>query len=216
MVSSKAVSNVQSSKRGIGFGHSPASTNQNLTSSGEELSASDLNQQDPSQDAVAHPVVVTLLLAGGHEYQLLLAHDAPPLKQLFAVLMDPPEKRRSRLFQLPVQTDSGEAEEHSGPEAALCFTGDRLVGIVTDPPIYIQQPAHPPSETVPPQPTLVEEPIATAVTAVTAQPASSRSHYSVIASPERESSLGAGVIPSRYIQLTNFLDSTLHQQILDY
>ncbi|NEP46595.1 MAG: proline hydroxylase, partial [Okeania sp. SIO2H7] len=48
------------------------------------------------------------------------------------------------------------------------------------------------------------------------QPASSRSHYSVIASPERESSLGAGVIPSRYIQLTNFLDSTLHQQILDY
>ena len=211
MVSSKSVSNAQSSrKRGAGFGRSPKSNNQGLTSSGEELLDVEPAPTEPAQDTVASPVVVTLLLAGGHEYQLILDQDAPPLKRLFAVLMDPPEKRRSRLFQLPVQTETGDDEERNGPEAALCFTGDRLVGIVTDPPIYIQQPTNQSTETAPQKTAQAES------TAATAQSASSSSHYSVIASPEREKTLGAGVIPSRYIQLTNFLDSDLHQQILDY
>ena len=41
-------------------------------------------------------------------------------------------------------------------------------------------------------------------------------HYAVVVSPERESNLAPGVIPSRYIQLTHFLNNDLHLRILDY
>ena len=210
MVSSKSVSNAKSSsKRGAGFGHSSKSEKHRSINDGDGQSDSKLDEEKDSPDGAEQIVVVTLLLAGGHEYQLVLDQDAPPLKQLFSVLMDSPEKRRSRLFQLPVHTDSEEDEDRTGPEAALCFTGDRLVGIITDPPIYIQQPQTQQPDTDPERSTQPQTGYASTSTA-------NSTHYTVIASPERESTLAAGVIPSRYIQLTNFLDSDLHRRILDY
>lgn len=158
-------------------------------------------------------IVVTLLLSGGHEYQLVLEPESPSLRQLFAVLTQPPEKRGHRLFQLPVYSGGDEATDGSGEqgpqEAAICFTGDRLVGIITDPPIYISQPETPP-ETPSIQQSAQSNPNQTQPS-LTPGP-----HYAVVASPEREQSLAAGVIPSRYIQLTNFLSSDLHHRILNH
>lgn len=167
-------------------------------------------EEDPREDKQSEDkqdVIVTLLLAEGHEYKVCLRQNAPSLKQLFAVLMEPVEKRHRRLFQLPVQATDSIQDKHGSPAAALCFTGDRLIGLITDPPIYIQHSnqqieAQSESDQSPPN--------------THPQETSKNTHYAVMVSPERERSLAAGVIPSRYIQLTHFLQPDLHDQVLEY
>ncbi|NJN86503.1 MAG: proline hydroxylase [Leptolyngbyaceae cyanobacterium SL_7_1] len=73
-------------------------------------------------------VDVTVLLTGGHQYHLVLSPDAPLLVQLFEVMLDQTGQAAEQLLQLPL--DRG--------RSMLCFRGDRLVGLVTDPPIVIQ------------------------------------------------------------------------------
>lgn len=84
---------------------------------------------DPDFDAIAE-IAVTVLLDGGHEHTLLLPPDAPLLQQLFELVLDRSPNRPQRLIQVPIQEG----------QAMLCFPGDRLVGLVTHPPIVVQSP----------------------------------------------------------------------------
>ncbi|MGK7920470.1 MAG: 2OG-Fe(II) oxygenase [Trichodesmium sp.] len=78
---------------------------------------------------VPQEVKVQLLLIGGHQYTIYLKSDAPLLKLLAKVLLSKHQKvENSTLFQIPL------AEGHS----ALCFPSEHLVGMVTEPPIYLQ------------------------------------------------------------------------------
>jgi len=74
-------------------------------------------------------VKIQLLLTGGHQYTIYLKSDAPLLQLLAKTLLSKHQKiENSTLFQIPL------AEGHS----ALCFPSENLVGIVTEPPIYLQ------------------------------------------------------------------------------
>ena len=81
-------------------------------------------QQIPNQ------VEVTLLLSGGQEYTLSVPTQDLLLRQLFEVVMDWEGKRVKRLFQVPIQQG----------QAMLVFPCDRLVGLITNPPMVVQQP----------------------------------------------------------------------------
>lgn len=121
-------------------------------------------------------VDVTVLLTGGHQYQLMLQPDSPLLVQLFEVMLDPAGNAAQQLFQLPL--DRG--------RSMLCFRGDRLVGLVTDPPIVIQPQAMSP-ETMQPQ----------------VRQAQSRSGLN-------------DLLLSSYVQLDQFLSPTDHARLLEY
>ncbi|MEP0910091.1 2OG-Fe(II) oxygenase [Leptolyngbya sp. GB1-A1] len=73
-------------------------------------------------------VKVTLLLSGGQQYQVAIQSENPLLEQLFEVLADWEGKRVRRLFQVPLNQG----------QAVLAFPCDRLVGMVTEPPIVMQ------------------------------------------------------------------------------
>ncbi len=82
----------------------------------------------PSQN-VPQEVKIKLLLTGGHQYTIYLKSDAPLLQLLAKILLSKHQKtENSTLFQIPL------AEGHS----ALCFPSEHLVGMVTEPPIYLQ------------------------------------------------------------------------------
>lgn len=87
-----------------------------------------------SQQFESKDVKVQLLLTGGHQYTVYLKSDAPVLHSLLTTIVARAYNQESAghshsLFQIP--TDEG----HS----ALCFSSDRLVGVVTEPPVWIQQ-----------------------------------------------------------------------------
>ncbi|NEQ73778.1 MAG: proline hydroxylase [Okeania sp. SIO2C9] len=74
-------------------------------------------------------VKINLLLTGGHQYTIYLKSDAPLLQLLAKTLLSKHQKtENSTLFQIPI------GEGHS----ALCFPSEHLVGMVTEPPIYLQ------------------------------------------------------------------------------
>jgi Rps23 Pro-64 3,4-dihydroxylase Tpa1-like proline 4-hydroxylase len=74
-------------------------------------------------------VKIQLLLVGGHQYTIYLKSDAPLLQLLAKTLLSKHQKtENSTLFQIPL------AEGRS----TLCFPGEHLVGMVTEPPIYLQ------------------------------------------------------------------------------
>lgn len=77
-------------------------------------------------------VKVKILLAGGHQCTVTLKSDTPLLHSLVKTLVDRTNQTAgfSTLFQIPI--DEG--------RSALCFPGEHLVGLVTEPPIYLQQP----------------------------------------------------------------------------
>jgi SM-20-related protein len=81
-------------------------------------------QQIPDQ------IEVTLLLSGGQEYTLSVPTQDLLLHQLFEVVMDWEGKRARRLFQIPIRQG----------RAMLTFPCDRLVALITNPPLAIQQP----------------------------------------------------------------------------
>ncbi|WP_088891493.1 2OG-Fe(II) oxygenase [Leptolyngbya ohadii] len=87
-------------------------------------------------------VKVTLLLSGGQQYQVAIQSGNPLLGQLFEVMADWEGKRVRRLFQIPINQG----------QAVLAFPCDRLIGIVTEPPIVMQTQSNPPIAAAPNQP----------------------------------------------------------------
>lgn len=88
--------------------------------------------QSALQQFESKDVKVQLLLTGGHQYTVYLKSDAPVLHSLLTTIVARAYKQESAchtLFQIPI--DAG----HS----ALCFSSDNLVGVVTEPPIWVQQ-----------------------------------------------------------------------------
>lgn len=84
-----------------------------------------------SQPVEPKDVNVTILLAGGHQCTLALQSDAPLLHDLLTAVVARSQKQAdfSGLFQIPV--------EEGG--SALCFSSEHLVGLVTEPPVFVQQ-----------------------------------------------------------------------------
>jgi SM-20-related protein len=85
-----------------------------------------IQQQIKPQD-----VKVKILLTGGHQCTVTLKSDTPLLHSLVKTLVDRTQQTPgfSTLFQIPI--DDG--------RSALSFPGEHLVGLVTEPPIYLQQ-----------------------------------------------------------------------------
>ncbi|MEG4025859.1 2OG-Fe(II) oxygenase [Microcoleus sp. S13C4] len=76
-------------------------------------------------------VKVKILLTGGHQCTVILKSDTPLLHSLIKTLVDRTQQTLgfSTLFQIPI--DDG--------RSALSFPGEHLVGLVTEPPIYLQE-----------------------------------------------------------------------------
>lgn len=74
-------------------------------------------------------VTVTLLLTGGQEYTLTIDPADELLRDLFETLMSTNPTASRRLFQIPIRQG----------KAVLAFSSDRLVGMITDPPIIVEQ-----------------------------------------------------------------------------
>ena len=77
-------------------------------------------------------VKVKILLTGGHQCTITLKSDTPLLHSLVKALVDraPQTVGFSSLFQIPI--DDG--------RSSLSFPAEHLVGLVTEPPIFLQQP----------------------------------------------------------------------------
>ncbi|MGG6296621.1 hypothetical protein ACQ4M4_19695 [Leptolyngbya sp. AN02str] len=73
-------------------------------------------------------VDLTVLLEGGQQHTIRVEPQNPLLQQLFETLIAKPEDRGQRVFQIPVKDG----------KAILCFPSDRLVGVVTEPPLIVQ------------------------------------------------------------------------------
>jgi SM-20-related protein len=125
-------------------------------------------QQIPDQ------VEVTLLLSGGQEYTLSVPTQDLLLHQLFEVVMDWEGKRDRRLFQIPI---------HQG-KAMLTFPCDRLVALITNPPLAIQQP-------------------------IAVAPRPPASHL-----PGSHLPTSQNLLISNFVQLDQFLPPQQHQQLL--
>jgi len=76
-------------------------------------------------------IKVKILLTGGHQCTVTLKSDTPLLHSLVKTLVDRTQQTPgfSTLFQIPI--DDG--------RSALSFPGEHLVGLVTEPPLYLQQ-----------------------------------------------------------------------------
>jgi Rps23 Pro-64 3,4-dihydroxylase Tpa1-like proline 4-hydroxylase len=78
-------------------------------------------------------IKVQILLAGGHQCTVYLQSDALLLQELFSAIATRSQNQASgsiKLFQIPVD----------GGRSSLCFPSENLVGIVTEPPVYLQVP----------------------------------------------------------------------------
>ncbi|MDX2216539.1 MAG: 2OG-Fe(II) oxygenase [Oculatellaceae cyanobacterium bins.114] len=82
-----------------------------------------------SQVVSSEDIKVTILLTGGHDYTVMMPPDAALLRQLFEVVLDQTGSRAKMLFQVPIQKG----------RSMLCFPGEHLVGLVTEPPLVVQQ-----------------------------------------------------------------------------
>jgi SM-20-related protein len=88
--------------------------------------------QSALQQFESEDVKVKLLLSGGHEYNISLKSDAPVLHNLLTTVVARAYKQESAchgLFQIPMNEGS----------SLLCFPSEHLVGVVTEPPILVQQ-----------------------------------------------------------------------------
>ncbi|MFN6460424.1 MAG: 2OG-Fe(II) oxygenase [Nostoc sp. DedVER02] len=85
-----------------------------------------------SQQFESKDVKVQLLLTGGHQYTVYLKSDSPELNSLLATIVARAYKQESNLqnlFQIPINEG----------RSVLCFPSEHLIGVVTEPPIFIQQ-----------------------------------------------------------------------------
>lgn len=124
-------------------------------------------------------IQLTLLLSGGQAYTVSVETDDLLLQQLFAVLMDWEGKRTRRLFQIPINQG----------QSVLAFPCDRLVGLVTEPPLILQQ-----QET--------EQSDALVSQSLTTHPA--------------DRGKTSNPLISEYVQIDNFLTLEQHRSLLDY
>ena len=127
-------------------------------------------------DTLPTLIQITLLLSGGQDVTVAIEPDDPLIQQFYEVLLDWEGKRPRRLFQIPL--DDG--------QAMLAFPCDRLIGLVTDPPLVVQTPD--PSA----QPTSMSR---------APSPVPAATHNSLV---------------SDFIQLENFLTPDEHQHLLEY
>ncbi|BCL33820.1 2OG-Fe(II) oxygenase [Nostoc sp. MS1] len=84
------------------------------------------------QPSQSQDVKVQLLLAGGHQYTIYLKSDAPILNNLVTTIVARAAQQESAshcLFQIPINEG----------RSALCFSSDQLIGVVTEPPVWVQQ-----------------------------------------------------------------------------
>lgn len=84
------------------------------------------------QQLESQNVKVKLLLSGGHEYTVYFKSDAPILHNLLTTVVARAYKQESAdhgLFQIPINEGN----------SVLCFPSQHLVGMVTEPPMLIQQ-----------------------------------------------------------------------------
>ncbi|MDZ7953467.1 2OG-Fe(II) oxygenase [Nostoc sp. DedQUE09] len=85
-----------------------------------------------SQQFESKDVKVQLLLTGGHQYTVYLKSDAPVLHSLLTTVVAHAYKQESELqnlFQIPINEG----------RSVLSFPSEHLIGVVTEPPIFVQQ-----------------------------------------------------------------------------
>lgn len=100
-------------------------------------------QSDGASAENSDQIAITLLLTGGQQYTVTILPDDPLLHDLYETLMGVSLSPVKRLFQIPI---------HEG-RAVLAFPSDRLVGLITEPPLIVEQnPASPTEFASPSQP----------------------------------------------------------------
>ncbi|MFN6527550.1 2OG-Fe(II) oxygenase [Nostoc sp. ChiSLP03a] len=85
-----------------------------------------------SQQLESKDIKVQLLLTGGHQYTVYLKSDATVLHSLLTTVVARAYKQESELqnlFQIPINEG----------RSVLCFPSEHLIGVVTEPPIFVQQ-----------------------------------------------------------------------------
>ncbi len=83
---------------------------------------------DAPQAGLPAEVSLTVLLEGGLQHTFTVQPDNPLLQQLYETVISRTEERSQRIFQIPVKDG----------KAILCFPSDRLVGLITEPPLIVQ------------------------------------------------------------------------------
>ncbi len=124
-------------------------------------------------------IKVKLLLSGGHEYTIFLKSDSPMLQLLLKALLSRSQKKEEAVSLLQIPIEEG--------RSCLCFSSDDLIGIVTNPPIYLQNQLK--TEEAQPNP-VVQLP--------------------TVSTPIRDDLI------SRYALINNFFTPAENQQLLDY
>ncbi|MBD2480562.1 2OG-Fe(II) oxygenase [Planktothrix sp. FACHB-1365] len=85
----------------------------------------------PTLTPTIQDIQVTLLLLGGYQYGITLPSNSPLLLNLLNAVVHRTEQNQDeppKLFQIPV----------NGQQQALWFSSDSLVGVITEPPIFIK------------------------------------------------------------------------------
>lgn len=132
-----------------------------------------------SQPEGTQEIKVKLLLSGGQEYTIFLRSDSPLLQLLLKVLVSRSQKKAEAASLLQIPIEEG--------RSCLCFSSDDLIGIVTNPPIYLQN--HLKTEEAQPNP-VVQLP--------------------TVSTPIQDDLI------SRYALINNFFTPAENQQLLDY
>lgn len=138
--------------------------------------------ESTSQSPLPKEIRVKILLVGGHEFTVALPPNAPLLHSLISTLVSRAhgQETGSRgLFQIPIEQG----------RSALCFASEQLVGLVTEPPIFVQ-----PNQTAQPQ----TEPLVQSW-----------------ANPIQKAD-SPGIIPSKYVQIDNFLSTEETSRLLNF
>lgn len=83
-----------------------------------------------AQKEQAKEIKVKLLLSGGHEYTIFIKSDSTILQLLIKALLSRAQKKADAVSLLQIPIEEG--------RSCLSFSSDDLIGIVTNPPIYLQ------------------------------------------------------------------------------
>jgi SM-20-related protein len=132
-------------------------------------------------------VKVQILLNGGHQYTLYIQSDTPLLLNLIKILIARTQSSSQQpiLFQIPLNEG----------RSTLTFSSEQLVGMITEPPVVVQEQKV--SEIIAPTPPKI----------ISSVPKSSP-----IKTPENVNK----DLESRYLQLDNFLTPQENQELIKY
>jgi Rps23 Pro-64 3,4-dihydroxylase Tpa1-like proline 4-hydroxylase len=146
------------------------------------------------EQSATQKVKVTLLLRGGGQYYVYMQSDEPLLRNLMTVLVarsQKPDQDLGGLFQIPIEQG----------QACLCFASHDLVGLITEPGIFIQPIDDPNTQT--------EPNIQTTHQPTTDPP--------LLVYPEPQiKPASETIIKSDYVQLDNFLTPEEKNRLLTY